>query len=114
MERPSNNVGSAGRADGTHDISGASVQQALTAIFQSAPFRASKQSQNLLQFIVDQTLAGHGESLKERIIGVNVFGRRPDYDTNEDPIVRARAAEVRKRLAQFYLGEGSHSPIRIE
>jgi len=90
------------------------VQQTLAEIFQSAPFRASKQSQQLLRYIVDQTLSGRSELLKERLIGVNVFGRRPDYDTNEDPIVRARAAEVRKRLAQFYVGEGSHSQVRIE
>ena len=102
------------RNNGTHEVSGALVQQTLTEIFQSAPFRASKQSQQLLQYIVDQTLAGRGELLKERLIGVNVFGRRLDYDTNEDPIVRARAAEVRKRLAQFYVGEGSHCPVRIE
>jgi hypothetical protein len=40
--------------------------------------------------------------LKERIIGASVFNRRPDYDTNDDPVVRARAAEVRKRLALYY------------
>lgn len=96
------------------EFSGDLVQHALAAIFQSAPFRASKQSQQLLRYIVDHSLSGHGELLKERLIGVNVFRRQPDYDTNEDPIVRARAAEVRKRLAQFYLGEGSHSAIRIE
>jgi hypothetical protein len=96
------------------EISETLVQHALGEILQSAPFRASKQSQQLLRYIVDQTLAGHSEQLKERLIGVNVFGRRPDYDTNEDPIVRARAAEVRKRLAQFYIGEGKRSTIRIE
>jgi len=101
-------------ADGLHEVPGALVQETLAGIFQSAPFRASKQLQHLLQYIVDQSLAGHGSSLKERLIGVNVFGRRPDYDTNEDPIVRARVGEVRKRLAQFYLGEGSQSAVRIE
>ena len=100
--------------NGTHEVSGALVQQTLTEIFQSSPFRTSKQSQQLLQYIVDQTLAGRGALLKERLIGVNVFGRRLDYDTNEDPIVRARAAEIRKRLAQFYVGEGSHCSVRIE
>lgn len=90
------------------------VQKSLGEVLQSTPFRSSKQSQDLLRYIVDQTLAGHNESLKERLIGVNVFGRRPDYDTNEDPVVRARAAEVRKRLAQFYVGEGNHSSVRIE
>jgi hypothetical protein len=90
------------------------LEEALDEIFRSSPFRASKQSQQLLRYIVDETLAGRSEMLKERLIGVNVFGRRLDYDTNEDPIVRARAAEVRKRLAQFYVGEGSRSAVRIE
>ena len=102
------------RDPGVNWISADMLQLALREIFQSPSFRASKQSQDLLRYIVDQTLIGHTEMLKERLIGVNVFGRRPDYDTNEDPIVRARAAEIRKRLAQFYLGDGSHSAVRIE
>lgn len=99
---------------GSNEPSGDLVQQTLAEIFHSAPFRASKQSQRLLRYIVDQSLSGHSELLKERLIGVNVFGRRPDYDTNEDPIVRARAAEVRKRLAQFYLSEENRPLVRIE
>jgi len=88
--------------------------EALSEVFKSTPFRTSKQSQQLLRYIVDQTLAGHAEHLKERVIGAEVFGRPPDYDTNDDPIVRARAAEVRKRLAQYYVGEGSSCSVRIE
>ena len=68
---------------------------------QSTPFHSSKQSQELLQYIVDQTLSGHPEMLKERIIGANVFDRRPDYDTNEDPIVRcsrSRGQEAARAL----------------
>ncbi|MGB6725230.1 MAG: hypothetical protein WBE74_04945 [Terracidiphilus sp.] len=83
-------------------VSAAEVRKTLSAILQSPPFHSSKQSQELLQYIVDQSLGGHLEMLKERIIGAHVFGRRPDYDTNVDPIVRARAAEVRKRLALYY------------
>ena len=100
--------------DGTlHEVTNSAAQHALSEILRSAPFRGSKQSQKLLRYIVDQTLAGRAELLKERMIGVNVFGRQPSYDTYEDPIVRARAAEVRTRLAQFYQGEGSHSTVRI-
>jgi hypothetical protein len=53
--------------------------------------------------------------LRERVIGINVFGRPSDYDSGNDPIVRARAAEIRKRLAQHYLhGEGAKDELRIE
>jgi hypothetical protein len=81
------------------------IQKALAEILLSGPFRASKQSQELLRFIVDKTLSGHSELLKERVIGSEVFGRPLDYDTNSDPIVRARVAEVRKRLALYYQTE---------
>ena len=50
--------------------------------------------------------------MKERVIGSEVFGRRPDYDTNSDPIVRARVAEVRKRLALYYQTE-QEKAVRI-
>ena len=40
--------------------------------------------------------------MKERTLGVEVFGRPPDYDTNADPVVRVTAAEIRKKIAQFY------------
>lgn len=91
-----------------------SVQQELAAILESAPFKKSKQSREFLQYIVEQTLEGHVESLKERLIGIEVFGRSTNYDTSADPVVRSRATEVRKRLAQYYLSEGAHAPIRIE
>jgi len=57
----------------------------------------------------------HDELLRERMIGINVFGRPADYDTGNDPVVRSRAAEVRKRLAQHYL-QHDHRPeaLRIE
>ncbi len=97
-----------------HEIPASQIQEALTEILLSVPFRSSKQSQRLLKYIVDQTLSGHGQLLKERVIGADVFDRRPDYDTNSDPIVRARAAELRKRLAQFYVGPGVNSAVRID
>jgi len=102
------------RGAAPHEIPAARIQEALAEILISVPFRSSKQSQRLLKYIVDQTLSGHGQLLKERVIGADVFDRRPDYDTNSDPIVRARAAELRKRLAQFYVGPGVNSAVRIE
>jgi hypothetical protein len=114
MGNPAEAVHPADQAPEAREAFATQVQKALSEILKSVPFRASKQSQQLLRYIVDQTLSGHVERLKERIIGTEVFGRTIDYDTNEDPIVRSRAVEVRKRLAQYYVAEGKESPIRIE
>ena len=90
------------------------IKDALRRILHSAPFQGSKQSQTLLEYLVEHSLKGHEDELKERIIGVEVFGRKSDYDTTVDAIVRARAGEVRKRLAQYYTSdEGQDSTVRI-
>jgi hypothetical protein len=91
------------------------VREALEEILRSTPFRASTQCRTLLTYLVDHSLAGRYELLRERVIGVEVFGREPDYDAANDPVVRARVAEVRKRLAQYYLSEPLLArPVRIE
>ncbi len=94
-------------------IGPAEVQKELEQILQSQPFRTSRQCRDLLRYIVEHSLAGHESDLRERIVGIEVFGRSPDYDTAEDPVVRMRAADVRKRLAQFYQAEEPR-PLHIE
>ncbi len=91
------------------------VQRTLASILNSVQFRSSKQCQDLLRYVIDQSLNDQGDLLRERVIGAMVFGRRPDYDTANDPIVRARMAEVRKRLAQYYQSANfDPSQARIE
>jgi hypothetical protein len=64
--------------------------------------------------VVEKALDGQADRLKERTLGVEVFGRHPDYDTNADPVVRFSAGEVRKRIAQYYHETGEESEIQIE
>src|SRR5271154_2212369 len=78
------------------------VRTALQEMVSSAPFRTSPQCQDLLRYIVLHSLSGEDESLRERIVGVDVFRRLPDYDQAADPVVRIRAADVRKRIALYY------------
>ena len=61
-----------------------------------------------------QTLSGHASQLKERTIGISVFGRAIDYDTGETSIVRVTANEVRKRIDQYYRESELAHPIQIE
>jgi hypothetical protein len=77
-------------------------------------FSQSKRYPALLQFVVEQALLGNSDQVKERSIGIEVFGRPPGYDANSDPIVRITAGEVRKRLAQYYYDPANSDQIRIE
>ncbi|HVN06774.1 MAG TPA: hypothetical protein VMT86_20290 [Bryobacteraceae bacterium] len=90
------------------------VRAELERILGSVLFRGSRRCQSLLRRIAEQTLAGDTDSLKERTLGIEVFGRPPDYDTSQDPVVRASAAEVRKKLAQYYQEAGHESDVHIE
>jgi hypothetical protein len=90
------------------------VRSQLEKIVSDGRFAASKRYPGLLRYIVEQTLADNEENLKERTLGVEVFHRPPDYDTNLDPVVRLCAAEVRKRLAQYYQSPARGDELRIE
>jgi hypothetical protein len=92
----------------------AKVTETLDRLLASPAFRKSEQCCKFLRFVVEQSLTGEEERLKERNIGIEVFARRPDYDSAEDPVVRVRATEVRKRLAQYYGETPQSGDVRIE
>lgn len=86
----------------------------LDRILASNLFRASRRCQSLLRRITALSLAGDLDGLKERALGIEVFGRAADYDTSQDPVVRTTAGEIRKKLAQYYVEAGHEMEIRIE
>ena len=89
------------------------VLRELKKVLGSPQFSSSKRYPALLQYVVENTLEGRSELLKERTLGVEVFDRPPTYDTNTDTVVRYTAGEVRKRLLLYYLEHGRSSAIRI-
>jgi hypothetical protein len=89
-------------------------QQQVHRIIQSTTFRNALTLQQLLQFVVDKTLAGNTEGLKEYTIGVEAFGRKQDFDPKTDPIVRVQIHRLRQKLKEYYETEGCHDPIWIE
>jgi hypothetical protein len=89
------------------------VRAELERILASPEFKASKRCHDFLQFVVEHALTGLSEDLKERTIGIEVFGRLPSYNTGTDGIVRINASEVRKRLAIYYAHSALCSECRI-
>lgn len=92
----------------------AAIRAALERILQSQGFRASRRSQDFLRYVVERTLAGQAESLKERTIGIDVFGRSTSYEPSDDATVRVKAGEVRKRLELYYATDGQAEEFRID
>src|ERR1700746_2184936 len=95
-------------------MSRAIILSQLERILANPLFKNSRRYPNLLRYVVEQTLKGHPDELKERTLGIEVFGREPDYDTNLDPVVRTTAAEIRKRLALYYQDPNHESDLRID
>src|ERR1700678_2576635 len=90
------------------------VREEMTRVLASHEFRSSKRSQDFLRFVVENTLRGSSDILKERTIGIEVFGRPTSYDPSDDATVRVKAGEVRKRLGIYYSSQGAANPLRIE
>jgi len=90
------------------------VHKQLERLLASPLFANSKRYPALLRYVVEESLQGRTENLKERTLGIEVFKRESDYDTNADPVVRVTAGEVRKRLAQYYYEPGHQFEVHIE
>ena len=90
------------------------IREQLERLLLHQTFRNSKRYPALLRYVVEHTLEGNVEQLKERTLGIEVFDRELAYDTNVDHIVRSTAGEIRKRIAQYYHEPGHESEIRID
>jgi hypothetical protein len=90
------------------------IREQLDRILASRLFRNSQRFPDFLRYTVEHALKGDTADIKERTLGIKVFARNLDYDTSTDPVVRVTAAEVRKRLAQYYQIPGHDSEPRID
>ena len=94
------------------DVQGA--RQQLERVLASAGFSRNERMARFLRFVVEQHLEGKDSELKESVIAIEVFGRRPDHDPAHDSIVRTEAGRLRARLAEYYKGEGRGDALVIE
>jgi Tol biopolymer transport system component len=90
------------------------VRRALDGILSSRPFAQSPRMRRLLTFIVEKSLAGEVDELKESVIGLEVFDREPTYNPKTDPVVRNEARRLRSKLQEYYQDGGPVGTIRIE
>jgi hypothetical protein len=95
------------------ELSAEAIREQLELLVRDHAFRSSKRSVQFPRYVVEQTLKDSADQIKERTIGVEVFGREPSYDTNIDHVVRTAAIELRKRLAIYYGDERHRSELRM-
>jgi len=89
-----------------------SVRAQCEKILASSGFAGSERLSRFLRFVVEQALQGN--QLKETLVGMEVFGRKPSYDPRLDGVVRVEAVKLRARLKDYYETEGIHDPVRID
>ena len=90
------------------------VLSQLQRVLSGTPFRQAERSAELLRYLVERSLSGAGDRVKEYTIGIEVLGRSKDFDPRTDPIVRAEASRLRGRLERYYAGEGQSDTVVIE
>jgi len=90
------------------------IRRELERVLASAGFARNERLSRFLRFVVERRLEEKDNELKESLIAVGVFGRRPDYDPKLDSIVRTEAGRLRARLAEYYAREGAGDTLVIE
>jgi serine/threonine-protein kinase len=91
------------------------VREQLDRVLRSSGFRRADRSSALLRYVVERTIAGQLDGLKEYTLGVEVMGRGATFDQRTDPVVRAEASRLRDRLARYYASdEGNLDEVIIE
>jgi serine/threonine-protein kinase len=90
------------------------IAEQLNHVLTSKAFRQADRLKRFLSFIVEETVAGRGERLKEFVVGVEVFGKPDSFDPRNDPIVRVQARRLRAQLARYYREEAPDSELIIE
>ena len=94
-------------------IPGPDVRAELERILTSKGFATAGRLSRLLRYVVEKTLAGETDQLKEYAVGIEVFERDDKYDPRIDSIVRVEAGRLRTKLDEYYNADGSSSPLRI-
>jgi hypothetical protein len=89
------------------------VREQLERMLDHPLLKSSKRTQSFLRFVVEESLNGRAEDLKERTVGVAVFAKDAEYDTNLDHVVRTAASDIRRRLALYYQEPGRGNELRI-
>ncbi|MBV9303233.1 MAG: hypothetical protein JOY53_14075 [Acidobacteriaceae bacterium] len=87
--------------------------QALEAVLGSSSFSKNPRLSALLEYLCARSLRGETAAIKEYSIATDVFGRSPDFDQSTDAIVRVEMHRLRRKLKEFYLGEGADQPLEI-
>jgi Tfp pilus assembly protein PilF/TolB-like protein len=90
------------------------VSQQVLRIVASRTFRKCNRLKRLLEFIVDATVKGETNSLKEWVIGTEVYNRGQDFDPRLDPIVRTETRRLRRKLQEYFDTEGREDAVVIE
>jgi len=103
---PSFHAGAAG-------VSELEIRAQLDRILESRSFRNSERLQRFMKFAVECTLRGTTDQLKESVLGLEVFDRGSGYDPRIDSIVRVEAQRLRRRLREYYQGDGLSDPVSI-
>src|SRR3982751_3670007 len=89
------------------------VRTALESVLANAAFTGSEKLSHFLRFVVEETLEGRGDRIKDYVIGVEVYGKRTSYDPRTDSSVRVEAARLRSKLSRYYETDGHDEALLI-
>ena len=96
------------------ELSPAAIRATLDKILTSPGFVNADRLSRFLRYVVEETLSGQTDKLKETLLGIEVFGRKPTYDPRVDAVVRTEAVKLRARMRDYYEADGHGDELIID
>lgn len=100
--------------DGRMTRGSGTLEASVDRLLQSVAFRNSPTSRRLLKYLAAHSVAGDADQLKEYTIGVDAFGKAPDYDPRQDSTVRIQIGRLRQKLSDYYRDEGKDDSFVLD
>lgn len=95
------------------EVSAAAIDDALQRILKSEELSGAKRLKSLLEYVCSEYIAGRGDQILGKTIGIDVYGREPSAEGDVESIVRVDASRLRRRLSDYYAGSGSDDPLVV-
>jgi anti-sigma-K factor RskA len=95
-------------------VSSEDIARQVSRILVSPTFIKSERMRTLLEYLVEQSLRGTPEKLKEYAIGVGVFKRDVSFDPRMDTTVRTEVRRLRSKLDDYYRSASQDDDVVVE
>lgn len=97
-----------------NDLQYQPLEAQVERILRSEELRTSDVLRQILRFLLEKTVSGEADQLKEYTVAIEGLGRAATYDPQHNSAVRIQVSRLRQKLAEYYRGSGKDDAVIVE